>query len=281
MSRSNIFLPANSAVVTGAALGIGRAMSRRFAEVGISVVMADLPGDDFDQAVEAVRAAAAEGPTSVLAAPTDVADPDQVKALRDQSLEQFGKINVLVNNAVTRIGRGFDADIADWRQAMEVNLWGPVNVVNAYLPGLLEDVEPAAIINVGSKQGITNPPGHPIYNMTKSALKTYTEALEHQLRNEPANVGDGRVSAHLLVPGWTTTGKAEHKSGAWLPKQVVDTMVAAVSAGDFYIICPDGEATPEADRKRILWGAGDITENRPPLSRWHPDFADAAKVVCS
>jgi len=62
-----------------------------------------------------------------------------------------------------------------------------------------------------------------------------------------------------------------------LPEQVVDTMIAAVSVGDFYIVCPDGETTPEMDNKRILWGAGDITENRPPLSRWHADFAEAAK----
>ena len=142
---------------------------------------------------------------------------------------------------------------------------------------LLAQPNPAAIINVGSKQGITNPPGHPIYNMTKSALKTYTEALEHHLRNDLSNQGDGRVSAHLLVPGWTTTCKAEHKPGAWLPERVVETMFAGVAAGDFYIVCPDGETTPEQDRKRILWGAADVVENRPPLSRWHPDFSAAAK----
>lgn len=281
MSRSNIFQSGNTAVVTGAALGIGRAMSKRFAELGLSVVMADLPSDDFDAAVEAVRGVAIRGADSVLAAPTNVAAPGQIDALRDQSFAKFGSVNVLVNNAVTRIGRGFDADVSDWRAAMEVNLWGPVETVNAFLPGLIGHTEPAAIVNVGSKQGITNPPGHPIYNMTKSALKTYTEALEHHLRNTEGNHGDGRVSAHLLVPGWTTTGKAEHKPGAWLPEQVVDTLIAAVSAGDFYIVCPDGETTAEMDRKRILWGAGDIAENRPPLSRWHPDFADAAKSACS
>jgi hypothetical protein len=66
-----------------------------------------------------------------------------------------------------------------------------------------------------------------------------------------------------------------------LPEQVVSTMIGAVTAGDFYIICPDDETTPEADRKRIIWGARDITENRPPLSRWHPDFAELARRECS
>ena len=71
----------------------------------------------------------------------------------------------------------------------------------------------------GSKQGITNPPGHPIYNITKSALKSYTEALEHDLRSNPDNQDSKRVSAHLLIPGWTTTGDAAHRPGAWLPGQ--------------------------------------------------------------
>ncbi len=137
------------------------------------------------------------------------------------------------------------------------------------------------IVIVGSKQGITNPPGHPIYNMTKAALKTYAEALEHELRSNPENQGDSRVTVRLLIPGWTTTGKQEHKPGAWLPEQVVDTLLAGIARGDFYIICPDGEVSVEMDRKRILWAAADIIESRPPLSRWHPDYAERAREACS
>ena len=96
-------------------------------------------------------------------------------------------------------------------------------------------------------------------------MKTYTEALQHELRGQ-----DGcAVTAHLLVPGWTTTGKREHKSGAWLPDQVVDRMLERLGQGSFYIICPDNEVTEDMDRKRIVWSAMDITEDRPPLSRWH------------
>jgi hypothetical protein len=94
--------------------------------------------------------------------------------------------------------------------------------------------------------------------------------LAHELRT----TANCQVSAHLLVPGWTTTGKREHKPGAWLPDQVIDVLVAALQRRDFYIICPDDDVTPELDRKRILWAAGDLTENRPALSRWHPDYAD-------
>ena len=81
---------------------------------------------------------------------------------------------------------------------------------------MIEQGEPCLVINTGSKQGITNPPGNLAYNVTKAALKTYTEGLQHELRNTPGC----RVSAHLLVPGWTTTGKREHQPGAWLPDQV-------------------------------------------------------------
>ena len=83
------------------------------------------------------------------------------------------------------------------------------------------------------------------------------------------------MSAHLLIPGWTTTGKREHKPGAWLPDQVVDVLLAALGRGDFYIMCQDNEVTRETDNKRMAWAMGDVTENRPALSRWHPDWQEA------
>ena len=89
------------------------------------------------------------------------------------------------------------------------------------------------------------------------------------------------MSSHLLVPGWTTTGTAVHKPGAWLPEQVVELLLEKVASDDFYIVCPDGEVTKEMDNKRILWAAQDITEGRPPLSRWHPGFTEVAKTQCS
>jgi NAD(P)-dependent dehydrogenase (short-subunit alcohol dehydrogenase family) len=262
------------ALVTGAAMGIGKAAARHFAEAGMQVAMADLPGDALDAAAAEVGA---QG--DVLKLPTDVAEPAQLATMRERTLQRFGKVSLLMNNAVTRIGRGHDAPLGDWRKAFEVNFWAVVQGVRLFLPDMRASAAPGLIVNVGSKQGITNPPGHPIYNIAKSAVKTYTEGLQHELRSDPATAG--RVSAHLLVPGWTTTGTAEHKPGAWLPHQVVELMAAALGRGDFYIVCPDDEVSPEMDRKRILWGAQDITENRPPLSRWHAEWAARAKDACS
>jgi len=273
---TEVISPGKTAVVTGAASGIGRAVCLALARRGMNVGLVDLPGARLD-AAEAEVAAAGPGEAAKFAA--DIGDPAQIAALHRDAIARFGRVHLLMNNAVTRIGRGHDADLSGWRQAMEVNFWGVVEAVRAFLPGMQAAGEPAMIVNTGSKQGITNPPGHPIYNVAKAAVKTYTEALEHELRSNPAY--GNRVSAHLLIPGWTTTGDAQHKPGAWLPGQVADFMLEGLARGDFYILCPDDETTTEMDHKRILWGAGDITENRPPLSRWHPDFAAAAKQACA
>lgn len=262
--------PGRVAVVTGAASGIGLAACKRFAEMGLKTVLADVEAAALESAAAAVAALAAGGAEDVLAVPTDVASEDAIAALAEATDQRFGRCDVLMNNAAVRVSGGASEDLGDWRQTMAVNFWAAVVAERAFLPRMIEQGEPAAIVNTGSKQGITNPPGNTIYNVTKSALKTYSEQLQHRLRNTEGC----RVSAHLLVPGWTTTGKREHKPGAWLPEQVIDVMIAALERGDFYIICPDDEVTAEMDHKRMLWAAGDIIENRPPLSRWHKDWAD-------
>jgi hypothetical protein len=256
------------AVVTGAAMGL--AACKRFATLGMKVCMADVDALELRSARAEVARLAPDG-QSVLAVPTDVARPAALEALKNAVWETFGEVGLLMNNAASRTGGGVWAPLEDWQVAMDVNFWGVVHGVRAFVPRMIEQGTPCLVVNTGSKQGITNPPGNTVYNITKAALKTYTEGLQHELRN----TGGCQVSAHLLVPGWTTTGKREHKAGAWLPDQVIDVLVAALARGDFYVICPDDDVTPEIDRKRILWGAGDLTENRPALSRWHPDFADA------
>lgn len=252
------FAPGSIAIITGAALGIGRAMAHRFAAIGMRVALLDQ-----DEA-HLAAAAAGLGPNA-LALNCDVSDPESLRAAASKIARLWPEpAAVLVNNAVTRTGRGFDAPLEEWRRAVDVNLFGVIRGVRTFLPAMRP---PGLIINLGSKQGITNPPGHPVYNLTKAALKSYTEGLEHELRQTEGP----RISAHLLVPGWTTTGTAAHQPGAWMPDQVVDYMLAKLEAGAFYIICPDDEVTEKMDRARILWSAGDITEDRVALSRWHPE----------
>jgi short-subunit dehydrogenase len=141
---------------------------------------------------------------------------------------------------------------------------------------MAESGEPGLVINTGSKQGITQPPGDTAYNVSKSGVKALTEGLAHTLRNRPGC----RVTAHLLIPGLTYTGMtgqrfAQRPAGAWTPDQVVDRLLDGLAVGEFYILCQDGETTREQDEKRILWAAQDLIESRPALSRWHPDWKDA------
>ncbi|MEM9060440.1 MAG: SDR family NAD(P)-dependent oxidoreductase [Pseudomonadota bacterium] len=257
--------PGKIAVVTGAALGIGRALARRFVREGMKVALLDVDAEHLNEARTEVG-----GETDGILC--DVAEIEALEHARDRIQDAFGGTpSVLVNNAVTRVGRGLEAPLEEWRRALDINVMGVVNGVRAFLPAMRASGEPGLVINTGSKQGITNPPGHPVYNMAKAAVKTYTECLQHDLRQD----SDCRISAHLLVPGWTTTGLNEPKPGAWMPDQVVDYMFDAIGRSDFYIICPDGEVTEKMDRSRIAWAAADIAENRPPLSRWHPDWQDA------
>jgi NAD(P)-dependent dehydrogenase (short-subunit alcohol dehydrogenase family) len=244
--------------------------------MGMRVCMADLSAPALEAAAAEVAAASPKGAAAVIAVPTDVSRLDQVEKLRDAAYDAFGEVAVLMNNAGTAPGGGPWEHIDRWRRVLEVNLWGVINGVQTFTPRMLAQGTACAIVNTGSKQGITCPPGDTAYNVSKAGVKVLTEALAHSLRNAEGQ----HITAHLLIPGSTFTGMTSHgrtekPPGAWVPDQVVDMLIEGMGNGDFYILCPDNEVTREIDSRRILWAAGDITENRPALSRWHPDYAEA------
>lgn len=266
------------AVITGAADGIGFAAAQRYAGFAMHVLMADIDAERLAAAAEEVRAVAARHGGRVETQVIDVARYEQVVALKDRAYKLFERVDVLMNNAGTSQATGAWSGLAQWQHILAVNLWGIVHGVQAFTNAMIAQQRPALIINTGSKQGITNPPGNPAYNVSKAGVKTLTEALQHELRNTAGN----QVSAHLLVPGYTFTGLTRQRvaskpAGAWLPEQVIDTMLAAIARGSFYIICPDNEVTSADDGKRMVWAAYDMAADRPPLSRWHADYQQAFK----
>ncbi len=266
------FSPGAAAVITGAASGIGLAMAERCASLGMALALADVDEEGLERARDMLKDRAA----GIMALVTDVSDAAQVIALRDAAFNRFGPVTVLMNNAGREGGGTLAAGPERWRQIIDTNLWGVVNGVQAFTDAMVAQNRPGAIINTGSKQGITTPPGDTAYNVSKAGIKVVTEALAHDLRAIPGC----QVTAHLLIPGFTFTGftrvhTATKPDAAWTPEQVIDRLLAGLDAGDFYVLCPDNAVTPEMDAKRIRWAAEDVVSNRPALSRWHPDYAKA------
>jgi len=259
--------PGNLAVVTGAASGIGLAVAKHLVGQGLRVCLIDR--------ADAVHARAADLGDLATGFVVDVGDRAAMIALAGQVAAQFGPVSFLMNNAAIDGGADALSGPEIWDQVIGINLMGVVHGVQSFVPAMIDSGLPGIIVNTGSKQGITQPPGNTAYNVSKSGVKALTEGLAHTLLEQ---TGD-RVTAHLLIPGFTFTGmtggNGEKPAAAWTADQVADFLFEKTAAGDFYILCPDNAVTPATDEKRMAWAMGDVIENRPALSRWHPRFKDA------
>src|ERR1700682_2295599 len=268
--------PNNVAVITGGASGIGLAAAMQFVKLGMKVCIADIGAERLKEAETKLASVAPGGGASVMTAAVDVSRIEEVAGLEALVQKRFGGTDILMNNAGIQPGSKMFGPIENWQRILGVNLWGVIHGSQVFAPHMIERGRPGLIINTGSKQGITTPPGDPAYNVSKAGVKALTEALQHELRNTEGC----RISAHLMIPGHvftglTSRGRTEKPAGAWTAEQTVDFMVEHIDAGDFYILCPDNDVPRSLDERRILWAAGDIVENRPALSRWHPDYAEA------
>lgn len=267
-------VPGAVAVITGGASGIGLAAAISFLKAGLRVCIADTDAARLDKAVDELGKYGER--KNILGAAVDVASAAELRTLEETVRATFGGTDILMNNAgIGPKSDVFGSDVA-WQSIFAVNLWGIINGTQVFVPEMISRGKAGLVINTGSKQGITTPPGNPAYNVAKAGVKAFTEALQHELRNTQ----DCAVTAHLLIPGFvwtalTANGRTQKPDAAWTPQQTVDFMLQRLGAGDFYILCPDNDVPRALDEKRILWAAGDLVENRPPLSRWHADHADA------
>src|SRR5256886_2517677 len=255
--------PNNVAVITGGASGIGLAAAMRFAGLGMKVCIADVGTNRLAEAETSTASVAPRGAADVMAMTADVSRIEDVSVLEQAVRERFGGTDILMNNAGIQPGSQMFNPLQNWQRILAVNLWGVIHGSQVFAPRMIGRARPGLIINTGSDQGIPPPPGDPAYNVSKAGVKSFTEALQHELRN----AAGGRISAHLLIPGFvftglTAKGRSQKPAGAWTPEQTVDFMIERIGAGDFYILCPDNDVPRHLDERRILWAAGDIVENR-------------------
>ena len=279
------------AVVTGGASGIGRAMGERFARDGMKVMLADVEAPVLDATVAALR----DDGFDVTGVVTDVADYASVEALRDATLEAHGAVHVLCNNAGVGAGaegRMWDHTLNDWRWALEVNVWGVIHGIKAFVPAMLAGGDEGHVVNTSSGNGGIAPlPGTPIYALTKSAVVTLSESLYAQLGQAGARVGASVLfpGPHMLRTGlfesWrnrpaeranetprstpaTTLASFEQRMAdagvdvTWTPvEEVADRVAEAVVAGTFWILPPS-----ESADARIRARAASMT------ARTNPDY---------
>ena len=266
--------PGNGAVITGGASGIGLAAAKQMVSDGMNVLIADRNEEALTAAVEKLNAL---GRGNAFGQICDVAEMANLETLRTVAADTIGKVHCLMNNA----GGGFPTsapwdDLDALKTTLAVNLMGVVHGCHAFIPDMLAHGEAGVIINTGSKQGITRPPGNHAYNLSKAGVLAYTESVAYGLRQ----IEDCKLSAHLLVPGFVYTGLVarfipEKPASAWTAEQTVEFALPCIERGDFYIICPDNDVTRDMDEKRMQWTADDLIKNRPALSRWHDDYKDA------
>jgi NAD(P)-dependent dehydrogenase (short-subunit alcohol dehydrogenase family) len=234
------------AVVTGAGSGIGEGIARAAAAAGMKVVVADI---DSDKA-EAVAADLGE---QAMACSVDVSDLGSVEALRDATIERFGAVHLLCNNAGVWLGALMqDADIKDWQFLVNVNLYGVIHGVKVFLPLLLEQGE-GHIVNTASMGGLISGPPEGLYTTTKFAIVGLSEALLMEVADKGVGVSllcPGLVDTNLITQSFAVRPDAvnsgiDHQQPApdvasgISPLSVGEQVIDAVLEGGFYIITHD------------------------------------------
>jgi len=187
------------AVITGAANGIGFGIAERCAQLGMKVVLAGINADNLAAAEEKLKPTGA----TILSVRTDVSKREDVQALAQKTLDTFGAVHLLVNNAGVGAGSTiWESTWEDWEWVIDVNLWGVIHGVKIFTPIMLGQDDESHIVNVASVAGLLpNSVDTPApYHVSKYAVVGLTESLYHSLAKR-----ESKVKISLLCPGWVKT----------------------------------------------------------------------------
>jgi NAD(P)-dependent dehydrogenase (short-subunit alcohol dehydrogenase family) len=261
-----------TAVVTGGASGIGRALSLRFAREGANVVVADLDEAGMAETVAGVSRAGQRG----LPVRTDVSRLGDVQALADRAFKEFGSVHVLCNNAGVALWGGLEsATHKDWEWAIGVNLWGVIHGVEAFVPRMVAQKQPGHIVNTASMAGLIASQGLGIYNTTKYAVVGLSETLQKDLRGYdigvsvlcPMGVSTAIRQSERNRPAALRNAEPEREGhpveliGRYLtPEHVADRVLRAIYANRLYVITHEEGLTPL--KRRFERMAQGIEESR-------------------
>ena len=202
MAQHPALCSGNVAVITGGADGIGLAAAHYYKSLGMEVCLADIDAEKLEQARDDLG--------EILTVVTDVSQLSDVQELKRQAYARYERVDVLMNNAGVASHCGSWSEYDAWKAVIDVNLWGVINGTHSLRPCDDRTGESGADNQHLFKTGYYHSPGNPAYNVSKAGVKAITEALQHNLRNTE----DCKLSAHLLIPGFTYTGMVK----AFLPE---------------------------------------------------------------
>lgn len=247
------------AVVTGAASGIGRALADAFAAEGSKVVLADVEASRLEKVAAEMRGNGAE----VLPVVTDVTNAADVAALAQRTLDSFGAVHVLCNNAgVFTAGVSWESPVEDYEWVLGVNVWGVIHGIRTFIPIMLKQNTEGHIVNTASMAGVTNGPFSAPYYMSKHAVLSLSESIYHELHMQGAKIGVSALCPEIVAtnidqsqrnrpaslerkgaaPAQSDTVEAALRSfigGGTPPAAIAQRVLQAIRDDRFYILSED------------------------------------------
>jgi NAD(P)-dependent dehydrogenase (short-subunit alcohol dehydrogenase family) len=232
------------AVVTGAASGIGLATTEAFVAAGMRVVMTDR-----DEALLAEHAERLASRGEVRSLVVDVTDPEAVERAADAAVEHFGKLHVAMNNAgIVAGGNSWEMPLPEWRRVVEVDLWGVIHGVHAFVPRIIASGEPGWVVNTASMAAVTTIAGIGPYTASKHGVLGLSDGLRAELQEVGAPIG-----VSVVMPGMIRTGM--NPMGTIGPEQVAANVVDAIRRGRDYVFTDHHSIKAVETRLQAIMGA--------------------------